>query len=133
MEEDYELVPLGPIRRLEKKIESLEKSDSPETTKELVEIVKSNQHIVDEMFKRMNEMVESQKRKDEEVRRLTDRLTDFMSRLEIDSGVNVENSEPVNSNVPNMDSINSKISKLEKKMNTLILTTMPKKSFLRHK
>ena len=52
--EEFELVPLSPIRRLEKRIEQLETSpraDSKDLLKEWVEIVKMNQQLVDQLAK----------------------------------------------------------------------------------
>ncbi len=52
-EEEYELIPISPIRRLEKRIEELEKSkfDTKEFYKELVDIIRINQEIVQEIAK----------------------------------------------------------------------------------
>ncbi|MEM5801873.1 MAG: hypothetical protein QXQ18_00600 [Candidatus Aenigmatarchaeota archaeon] len=52
-EEEYELIPLSPLRRLEKRIEELEKSkfDTKEFYKELVDIIRINQEIVQEIAK----------------------------------------------------------------------------------
>jgi molecular chaperone DnaK (HSP70) len=52
-EEEFELIPLSPIRRLEKRLEQLEKSkfDTKEFYKELVDIIRLNQEIVQEMAK----------------------------------------------------------------------------------
>lgn len=54
--DEFELIPVTPIRRLEKRIDDLEKSsgsgvDTREFFKELVEIVRMNQQIVDELAK----------------------------------------------------------------------------------
>ena len=55
MEEEFEIVPLTPLRRLERRIERLEeevKKGSPsEFLKEIVDIVKVNQLIIDEVVK----------------------------------------------------------------------------------
>lgn len=53
-EEEFELVPLSPLRRLEKRLEKVEEGKGGDTHKffsELVEIVRMNQEIVDEMAK----------------------------------------------------------------------------------
>lgn len=54
-EEEFELVPLSPIRRLEKRIEKLESTsaglDVKEFFRELVAIIRMNQEIVDELAK----------------------------------------------------------------------------------
>jgi hypothetical protein len=53
-DEEYELIPMSPLRRLEKRISKIEDSpevDSRDFFKELAEIVRMNQQIVDEMAK----------------------------------------------------------------------------------
>ncbi len=53
-EEEVELVPVSPLRRLEKRIERLENysSEDPKSImKDIVDIVRMNQQIVDEMAK----------------------------------------------------------------------------------
>ncbi len=54
-DEEFELVPLSPIRRLEKRIDSLENTtggvDVREFFRELVAIIRMNQEIVDELAK----------------------------------------------------------------------------------
>lgn len=53
-DEEYELIPMSPIRRLERRIRKVEESpgvDSKDFFKELVQIVRMNQQIVDEMAK----------------------------------------------------------------------------------
>ena len=52
--DEYELVPMSPIRRLEKRIEQVENNpgiDSRDMFKEIIDIVRMNQQIVDEMAK----------------------------------------------------------------------------------
>jgi len=53
-EEEYELIPLSPLRKLEKRIEELEKKTSfsqKEFYKDLVDIIRINQQIVNEVVK----------------------------------------------------------------------------------
>jgi len=52
--EEFELVPMSPIRRLEKRLEKLEGApgvDAREFFKELVSIIRMNQQLVDELAK----------------------------------------------------------------------------------
>jgi len=52
--EEFELIPMSPIRRLEKRIDQLESSpgvDSKDFFREIVDIVRMNQQIVDELAK----------------------------------------------------------------------------------
>jgi hypothetical protein len=55
MDEEFELVPLTPLRRIERRIERLEEQMKRENTseflKEIVDIIKVNQLIVDEVVK----------------------------------------------------------------------------------
>ena len=53
-EGDYELIPMSPIRRLEQRMERLESSpafDQKEIFKDVMEIIKMNQMLVDEVIK----------------------------------------------------------------------------------
>lgn len=79
MEKDeYELVPITPMRRLEKRIEELEKtagsSFDKEFFKELVDIVRMNQQIVDELAK-ANDALRI------ELSKLPSKLDDLVSNL----------------------------------------------------
>lgn len=56
VEDEYELIPMSPLRRLEKRIEKLETGpsaggDSREFIKEVVSIVRMNQELIDELAK----------------------------------------------------------------------------------
>lgn len=53
-QEEFELVPMSPIRRLEKRVDQLEGSislDAKEFLREIVDIVRMNQQLVDELTK----------------------------------------------------------------------------------
>jgi regulator of replication initiation timing len=54
-DQEFELIPISPLRRLERRIDEVEKKsqhfDSKEFYKELVDIIRMNQQIVDEMAK----------------------------------------------------------------------------------
>jgi regulator of replication initiation timing len=54
-EQEFELIPISPLRRLERRIDEVERKsqhfDSKEFYKELVDIIRMNQQIVDEMAK----------------------------------------------------------------------------------
>lgn len=54
VESEYELIPMSPLRRLEKRLDRLESSadvDSRGIFKEVIDIVRMNQQIVDELAK----------------------------------------------------------------------------------
>jgi len=53
-QEEFELIPMSPLRRLEKRIDQLESSpgvDTKDFFREIVDIVRMNQQIVDELAK----------------------------------------------------------------------------------
>lgn len=77
-EEEYELVPLSPIRRLEKRLEKLESSigiDTKEFYRELVNIIRINQQVVSELVK-ANDLLRM------EISRLPPKLDDLVSKLD---------------------------------------------------
>ena len=77
-EEEYELIPLSPLRRLEKRIERLEASSSfnaKEFYKEMVDIIRINQQIVSELVK-ANDALRL------ELSRLPSRLEELVSKLD---------------------------------------------------
>ena len=58
-ESEYELIPMSPIRRLEKRLERLESSsaiDSRSIFREIIDIVRMNQQVVDELVKSTNSL-----------------------------------------------------------------------------
>ncbi|HLD83585.1 MAG TPA: hypothetical protein VI979_01895 [archaeon] len=124
MEEEYELVPIGPIRKLERKIEQMESFGGGESTKALIEVVKSNQSIVDEMIKVNSDLVDRVAKLMESVNALDENLTDFMRKLEVASESD-GGEEATKKSEENSVKVNEKLAKLEKRLNALILTTMP--------
>lgn len=73
-EPEYELVPLTPIRRLEKEITELKKNRGPESTgflvNEIVDILKMNQKIVDDMTRLHGELVSKLSRTSDKIDKL---------------------------------------------------------------
>ncbi|MBI4014613.1 MAG: hypothetical protein HY365_01525 [Candidatus Aenigmarchaeota archaeon] len=119
MEEDYELVPIGPIRRLEKKLEQMEQTQGGEGMKTMMEIVKSNQAVVDEMVRMNSDLADRVSKLMESVDALSEKLTDFIQRVEL-SGEEEAKAKP-----DERSKMDEKLTKLEKRLNALILTTMP--------
>lgn len=76
--DEYEIVPVNPVRRLEKRIEKLEsllaKETGKEFVKEIVDIIKMNQLIVDELV-RSNESLKM------EISKLPGRLDTLISQM----------------------------------------------------
>jgi uncharacterized coiled-coil protein SlyX len=115
MEEEYELVPLSPIRRMERRMEKLEKAGtSTDMIKELIEVVKTNQQIVDDVVKINSEMIKRVSELSESVSKAASKMDDFMSRIETTGG----NEAPVQQE--QNTELQAKIEKLEKKLNSMI-------------
>lgn len=78
-EHEYELIPVSPLRKLERRMESIERQsgglDSKEFYKELVEIIRMNQQLVDELAK-ANDALRI------ELSRLPSRLEDMIGKLD---------------------------------------------------
>jgi len=121
-EDEYELIPLSPIRRLEKRMERLERTGTAtETIKELTEIVRANQHVVDNVIKLNADMLSKVSEMVSSVNNMTDKMNDFISRIEIASTGKAE--EPEESNEAEKRT-NERLSKLEKRLNSMIISSM---------
>jgi len=125
MEEDeYELIPLSPIRRLERRMERVEKTGSSmETTRELIEIVRANQHVIDEMVSINSDMMKKLTDLLSTVSDLATKMNDFMSRLEVAA------EEPPKQEENKL--YDERMDKLEKKLNTLLIASLSRAKFKR--
>ena len=114
-EEEYELVPLSPIRRMEKRLERLEKAGTgTDMIRELIEVVKTNQQIVDDVVKINSEMIKRVSELSESVSKATNKIEDFMSRIEI-----AGTAEPQPQREPSSE-MQMKMDKLEKRLNSMM-------------
>lgn len=121
MEEEYELVPMGPIRKLEKRVNRIERSStSGEMLAELMEIIKTNQKVVDSMSKSNTAMIERIHELNGSVSKLLTRVDDFISRIE------TAESQPVEEKNLKEGELNDRIAKLEKRLNSILLTAAAK-------
>lgn len=122
-EEEYELVPLSPVRRLEKRMERLEKvGTSQEMAKELIDIVRSNQQVVDDIVKINSEIINKVSELAMSVRDLSDKINDFMERIEVAP----EEAEKEDRTKEIEEKFDARLGKIEKRINALILATMPR-------
>jgi len=126
MSDDYELVPLNPIRRLERKLEDLEKKGSEGTNEQIIEMLKTNQKIVDDLSKMNVDTVKSITELKGSIQNLVDKLNDFLSRIDVIEEEPSENTkELVEENKKILEShqqLIEKIEKIEKKVNVLMLS-----------
>jgi len=109
-QEEYELIPLSPLRRLEKRIEQLETA-SPEANvqeifKEVIDIVRMNQEIVDELAK-ANDALRI------EISKLPSKMDDLINNLnELISFIKASATEDISSNTESFGPIIGKLDEL---------------------
>jgi len=122
MEDEYELIQMSPVRKLEKRVNRLERSTtSGEMLAELMDIVKTNQQVVDNMSKTNSAMMERVHDLTNSVNKLMNRMDDFINRIETAESAPVEEKENENEKL-----LNERIAKLEKRLNSILLTTVAK-------
>jgi hypothetical protein len=126
--EEFELIPMSPVRRLEKRIDQLETAPNlnvKDFMHEIVEVVRMNQQLVDEMAK-ANDALRI------ELSRLPGRLEDLISSMnELISYIKASAAEEATAgSITNMQPLLSKIDELvegNKKVvesNQSVLTTL---------
>ena len=121
-EEEYEIVPVGPIRRIERRMEKIEKgTTSTDMVKELIEVVRTNQKIIDEVVKINSEMINRVSDLATHVSQLNERMTDFLNRVEVSS--ETEQPPPVQQQ-KNTEEMDARMQKLEKRINSVLLSSM---------
>lgn len=82
-DEEYELIPLSPLRKMEKRLERLERNGtSMDMLRELIEIVKTNQQIVDDVVRINSEMIKNVSILSDTVNKMTGKVDEFMGRIE---------------------------------------------------
>lgn len=107
-EEEYELVPLGPVQRVEKRVERLEHAGIPtEVVAELANSVRANQRAVEEMVKRVSE--------------LTARINELVSSMKVSVPAEKEVHKELESK------FEERLEKLEKRLNALVMAALPRR------
>jgi DNA anti-recombination protein RmuC len=126
-EEEYELVPVGPLRRIEKRVEKIEKGGtSTEMVKELIDVVRTNQKIIDEVVKINSEMINKVSDLSAKVTELTGKMNDFLERVEVSEGETAPAAATATEEHKNPE-MEQRVQKLEKRINALLLSTMKAK------
>jgi mevalonate kinase len=84
-DEEYEVIPTSPIRRLEKRLEKMEDTSSTSQVQKLmeqvIELIKSNQRIIDDVVKANAELRDELSRIPGKMDKLIGTLNDFMEIL----------------------------------------------------
>src|SRR3989344_2871878 len=119
MEDEYELVPMNPIRKMEKRLDRVEKNSSGgEMMKELIDVVRTNQQIVDDIVKINSDMIGRVSGLAASVQQMTEKLNEFMNRLEV-----VGSSAETSVEAPKNDEMERRMEKLEKRINSMVLSS----------
>lgn len=132
MEEEFELVPMSPIRKLEKKLKELESNNSGEMLKDLIDVVKTNQKIVDDLVRINSSTIKEMSETNINLKLLIERLDGFLDRIDASfqepSHELVEKLDQISQQTSKMvDSYNElseKLEKLERRVNAILLTRM---------
>ncbi len=132
MEEEFELVPLSPIRKLEKKLRELEGMSAGKVLSDLVEVVKTNQKIVDDLVRINSSTIKEMTEVSTNLKMLIERIDNFLDRVE---AVTTEPSEELMEKIQQLieenkkmsgayEEMRDKIEKIERRVNALIVTKM---------
>ncbi|MBN2101847.1 MAG: hypothetical protein JW716_03180 [Candidatus Aenigmarchaeota archaeon] len=85
-DDEYEIIPTSPVRRIEKRIDQLEQGSYPNEVRKLieqvVELIKSNQKIIDDSIKANNELRAELSKIPESIEKLINHMNEFMKLLE---------------------------------------------------
>jgi archaellum component FlaC len=96
--DDYEVVPMGPVRKLERRIDSIEEKASQggagganeEMIRDVLDIMKSNQKIVNDMTESTHELKNSVEDLTHKMDEVVDNMNSFMDLLKDASQVDME-------------------------------------------
>jgi len=125
-EEEYELVPMSPMRRMEKRLDRVEKgSVSGETVKELMDIVRTNQRIVDELVRINTETMAKIGELNAAVTQAVGKIDEFLSKVEI-AGEAEEEQKPEQAAQAVPSDVEKRLDRLEKRINSLLLSAVAK-------
>jgi chromosome segregation ATPase len=84
-EDEYEIIPTSPLKRLEKRISKMEASSSSSQTQNLIEqiieLIKSNQRIIDDVIKADSELRNEISRLPGRIDNLVSAMNEFMELL----------------------------------------------------
>jgi len=130
-QDEYELVALDPIRSLERKIEKLEANMTGKSvSQEYLELIRTNQQVVDDLVKMNAEVINRLLQLSDSINGLVGKLSEFMNKFEISGGE--ESSEKVrvmeeeNRRLKDgYEELVDKMSKVEKRVNAILLSRVP--------
>ena len=132
MDEEFELVPMSPIRSLEKRLKDLEQNSSGHIMKELVDVVKTNQKIVDDLVRINSSAIKEMSEVNINLKMLIERLDNFIDRIDVaTSQPSDELMDKINQIIDqntkmseSYEQLTDRLSKVEKRVNAILLTKM---------
>ncbi len=118
-DDEYEIIPLSPIRRMEKRIDQLESTrpalDAKEFLHELIDIVKMNQQLVDEIVKANDALRIELSRLPGRIEDMTKSMNEFLSFIkssaeeEVSGGISSEAFAPLADKLDELIETNKKM------------------------
>jgi chromosome segregation ATPase len=133
VKEEYEVIPLDPIRALEKRVKKIEESIQEKSVgNEYIELVKTNQQVVADLIRLNTGIIDKLNNLASKIEELVKSIDEFLNKFEIE----IENGGKESKRVKELEEENQrlreaqeelldKISKLEKRINALILSKVP--------
>lgn len=86
-EDEYEIIPTSPMRRLEKRLEKMEtgsySSEVRRLVEQVVELIKSNQRIIDDSIKANNDLIGEVSKLPKKIDDLIIEMREFMKLLKV--------------------------------------------------
>jgi len=132
MEEEYEIIPTSPIRRLEKRISEVERTSTPSEVRRLieqiVELIKSNQRVIDDIVKSNFELRAEIAKVPGKVDQLLSSMKEFMDMLktsateETVSAISKDVMDPVVNKIQDLVDLNRKSAEATQAMLTTLDT-----------
>ncbi|MBU5678787.1 MAG: hypothetical protein QXJ96_01330 [Candidatus Aenigmatarchaeota archaeon] len=131
--EEYEVIPLDPIRAMEKRIKKLEEMlQERSTASEYIELVKTNQQVVGDLIRMNTGIIDKLNNLTTALEGLIKRIDEFSSKFEVEIEVGggeskrVKELEEENRRLKEaQEELLDKISKLEKRLNALLISRVP--------
>jgi hypothetical protein len=115
---EYELMPVTPLRHLEKRMESIEKGGpAQKTLGELIETLRANQPVFQELIRLNTEMIRRVSDLVSVVSTLSTQVADMVAKRAPEEHMDHEESDK---------KIAERMDKLEKRVNALLLAAMPR-------
>ncbi len=119
-EHDFELVPISPVRKLERRVEELEHNTvTHRDLKDMFLIVKANQQSVDEIVRLNRSMMERVGDLANATSNIVSKMNDFLSRIEIEE-------LPEAKEIRGVTDYADRLVKMENRLNALILALNPR-------